>query len=385
MSKVKVLIVEDDSQKCSNISDAIADFFGDAVIDRAETLAESTSRIYQNSYDLIVVDLLLPRRKGDHPTDISDEIIEHLAESELNKLTTTIAISKFEDVVDKRRDDFVRAGILLICYGDDNAWLECLRLCMQKVSLKTFYDFVIVCALSMERTAFEAVGSPSFSIGHRQSLFGLDARECTINQLRGVCLIQPQMGLVDSSIISTKALERFNPRLLCMSGICAGFEGRAELGTLIVSEYSWDHQAGKHVGDKFELRGYQQGVDSRTRIVLSQLLEEDPSLISLASKQYELPVPSLPAKLAPSVSGSAVIASSQFAEDLKSQHGKVAAVDMEVYGLYRAAALHGADLHYFAAKTVVDHATEEKGDVIQQAGAILSARFVVKAIERILG
>ena len=69
---------------------------------------------------------------------------------------------------------------------------------------------------------------------------------------------------------------------------------------------------------------------------------------------------------------------------IRSQHGKVSGVDMEVYGLYRASALHGKTLHTFAAKTVVDHADEAKKSNLQQAGAILSARFVVKAIRALL-
>jgi hypothetical protein len=56
---------------------------------------------------------------------------------------------------------------------------------------------------------------------------------------------------------------------------------------------------------------------------------------------------------------------------------------MEIYGIYRAAALHGGVL-CFAAKTVVDHADEAKGDGMQQDGAILSARFMSKAIPVVL-
>lgn len=384
MSPVNVLIIEDESEKLERITSEVSNFFQHPNIERSATFAEATQRLLQVKYDLIVVDLLLPRRQGEDPVDISEEIIDHLSESDVNKLTTTVAISRFEEVVDRRRDDFVKAGILLIGYSDDEDWRACLRVCMQKVSLKTLYDFVIICALGMERSAFDGVDRPDFKIESLQTVMGMDVREMTLGSLRGICVIQPQMGLVDASITATKALDAFTPRLICMSGICAGFEGRADLGTLVVSDYTWEHQAGKLFGDEFEIRSYQEPLDNATRIVLSQMLEEDPNLATLASKPHQIAVPSKPAKLGPSVSGSAVIASSKYADVLKRQHGKVAAVDMEVFGIYRAAALSGRPVICFAAKTVVDHANEAKGDSIQQAGAILSARFVVKAVDRLL-
>ncbi len=386
VKRIRALLVEDELGKRERIATEISAFFaGDVAIECSETFAEATQKLLQVKYDLIVVDLLLPRRRGDVPVDVSEEIIDHLVESDLNRLTTIVAISRFEDIVDQRRTDFQRAGILLIRYTENGEWQACLRVCMQKVASRTLYDFVVVCALAMERTAFEGVDRPGFSLGGLQTILGMDCREMTLGELRGVCVIQPQMGLVDAGIVATRALESFTPRLICMSGICAGFEGRTGLGTLVVSDYSWEHQAGKHRGETFEIRGYQEGVDPSTRTTLSQLIEEDPNLATLASKPHQLAVPSGPATLSPSVSGSAVIASSRYADQIKAQHGKVAAIDMEVFGVYRAATLHGRPVTFFAAKTVVDHAREDKSDDIQVAGAILSARFAVKAIDRLLG
>ncbi|MBB5722654.1 nucleoside phosphorylase [Loktanella ponticola] len=86
----------------------------------------------------------------------------------------------------------------------------------------------------------------------------------------------------------------------------------------------------------------------------------------------------------PTVSGSAVIASNTKVDEIKEQHRKVGGLDMEVYGLYRAAALHADNVSCFAAKTVVDLANEDKGDDLHHSGAVFSARFVAKAIPRIL-
>jgi nucleoside phosphorylase len=193
------------------------------------------------------------------------------------------------------------------------------------------------------------------------------------------------MGLVDASITGARALEAFNPRLISMAGICAGFPGEAELGALIVSEISWEHQAGKWRGEDFEIREYQEPLDNDVRTALSQMIEQDRKLTKFASKPHEIAVPHVDARILPTVSGSAVIASTHYSEIIRKQHGKVAGVDMEIYGVHRAAALFGQHVMCFAAKTVVDHANEAKSNDLQQAGAILSARFVVQAIRILLG
>ncbi|MER9299985.1 hypothetical protein NKI38_26325 [Mesorhizobium sp. M0621] len=382
MRKVNVLIVEDETEKFEQFSAAISTFFErDATIERAETFAEATRAIVSTPYDLIVTDLLMPRRRGDDEIDVSEELIDHLGASEANRLTTVVAISRFEEVVSQRQTMFARAGIFLVRYADD--WRTCLNICMQKVSFRTVYDFVIVCALELERSAFEAVSQPGFEYGGLVNSHGLDGRELRISELSGLCVLQPRMGLVDASITAARALDAFSPRLICMAGICGGFSDQVPLGTLLVPEITWEHQAGKWNADGFDIRGFQEPLNNDIQTTLNQLILRDKELAALKSKSHEVQVPQGGAKMKPVTSGSAVIASEGYAKEIKRQHGQVSGVDMEVYGVHRAAALHGRVL-CFAAKTVVDHADEAKGDKLQQGGAILSARFVAKAIPVVL-
>lgn len=385
MRLVRILLIEDEEPKRCAIKSEIREFFGeDAKIEEADTFGEATRHILLSEFDLIVVDLLLPRRKDDAATDVAEELIDHLTESEKNRFTTVVAISRFDDLVAKRQEAFVRAGIFLISYANEDGWKSCLRICMQKVAFRTIYDFVVICALELERSAFEAVHSDEFEFGDYHTIRGLNVREMKIGDLSGVCVLQPRMGLVDASITATRALEAFNPKLICMAGICAGFAGEVKLGELIVSEISWEHQAGKWRGTEFEIRDYQEQLNTDVKTTLSHLIARDKTLLNLASKQHETAVPHVGADILPTVSGSAVIASTQYSEIIRKQHGKVAGVDMEVYGIHRAATLFGQGVICFAAKTVVDHADEAKNSDLQQGGAILSARFVVKAISDLL-
>jgi nucleoside phosphorylase/CheY-like chemotaxis protein len=384
MRLVRVLVIEDEDDKRDEISAEVLDFFGaEVAFDYSKTFGDATQKILKKSYDLIVADLLMPRRKNETPVDVSEEIIDHLSNSDLNRLTTVVAISRFDDIVAQRQSIFARSGIFLIKYADETEWKSCLRICMQRANFQTVYDFVIVCALELERSAFEGVKQPNFEYGGLVTGHGLDVREFKIGDLRGACVLQQRMGLVDASITATRALDAFNPRLICMAGICGGLSSEAPLGAVLVSDITWEHQAGKWVGTDFEVRSYQERLDVTTRTVLSQMIERDRTLSGLASRPFEVPVPAVGAFIRPTVSGSAVIASSEYRAIIERQHGKVAGIDMEVFGVHRAAALHGPGIICFAAKTVVDHATEAKSNDLQLAGAILSARFVVKAIDEI--
>lgn len=384
MKNFRALVVEDDQEKANSIKSEIAQFFGgDIEVTICRNLSASVREILTTKYDFIVIDLMLPSRDGDTPTDFSNEIIEHISQSEFNQYTTVVAISKFRQVIDERRSIFARSAIHLICYDDEVEWKSCLKICMQRVVFDLAYDFVIVCALEKERTAYEAIKDDHFKYGDPFIRDGLDCRELSYDGLTGVCVKLPRMGLVDASIIAAKALHAFKPKLIAMSGICGGFSGQYELGHLIVSDITWEHQAGKWNGDDFEIRTYQEKLSNDVQTVLSQMLEEDPNLNSLASAQHEIQMPNQGVSMGPTASGSSVIASKSHSDKIKDQHPKVVAIDMEVFGIYRAAAIYGEPVHFFAAKTVVDFSDEAKEKTLQQAGSILSARFTVKAIARI--
>ena len=385
MRKIRVLLVEDNKTKRQKIRDEVETFFhGNVAIDPCDNFSQATQKIFQNEYELMILDLLLPRRKDDDPSDISGELLEHVAASEPNRLATCVAISEFGQAIEQHQIDFTKAGILLVKYGPSDDWKSCLNVCMQRVANKSCYDFVVLCALVKERDAFEYVKEEGFALGDYVTSGTMNGREISLGELKGICIVQAEMGLVDAGVLATKALDEFAPSLICMSGICGGFPRRAKLGGLIVSGSVWDHQAGKWTGKEFELRDYRENLETDVRIALSQLVEDDPKLIGLRDGISEEMLPLVEAKLGPSVSGSAVIASTFYGEKIAKSHGKVAAVDMEVYALYRAAKLHGRNVKFFAAKTVVDLANEDKDDDYQHYGAVLSARFVTRAIRSVL-
>ena len=189
------------------------------------------------------------------------------------------------------------------------------------------------------------------------------------------------MGLVDASIVATRIVEALAPRVVCMSGICAGISDDAGIGTLIVSDVCWEHQAGKWKGDAFEQGGFQVGMGGELRNLISQLIERERRLGSLKEDLTEdRDLLHASVLLSPTVTGSAVIASADRTKQIGEQHRKLAGLDMEMYGMYRAAELSPTRPYCFGAKTVVDLASESKGDTYHAYGAWLSARFVISVL-----
>lgn len=383
---VEFLIIEDEAEKRSSIENEIQNYFGDAKTNFyfAETFAEAARLIFEQRFDLIVTDLMLPRRRGDKPTDFSDSLLDFLSESSLNSSAVVVAISQFGDLIEKQADSFKRFGVFLLDYNNGADWRTCLKVCLQRVEQRQVFDFAIICALEEERIGF-AEAQDGVSYGELSRYHGLDCRDISIDGFNGICVVQPRMGLVDAAAICSQVLSLFRPRLICMAGICAGFEGEVELGTILVSDPTWEHQSGKWKGDEFKLSHYQEPLQNNVRTILSQIIAEEPSCVSLRNGLIGLNgAMEAAAAIMPTVSGSAVIASNAKAGEIREQHRKVGGLDMEVYGLYRAAALHAENVSCFAAKAVVDLANEAKGDDLHHAGAVFSARFVSKAIPRIL-
>lgn len=383
---VNVLIIEDQADKTDAIFQEVERQLGDKEVNFSvcKTFSDVAGRIYQEKFDLIITDLLIPIRPGGEPTDFSEELLNFVGDSEINSQAVVVAITQFNEIIDKRRQDFTRMGIFLLNYQNPSEWRACLGICIQRLEQRLETDFVVICALEEERHAFSRCGE-GVIYGDLKEYKGLDCRDLQIHDFNGVCVLQPRMGLVDASIVSAQALSAFRPRVICMAGICAGNEAEVEMGSVLVSEPCWEHQAGKWAGDNFKISHYHENLLQETRLFISQIIQNDSLLTELSGDLKGIPkFQERGVSLSPTATGSAVIASDERMSDIQQQHRKLGGLDMEVYGLYRAASLYQGQVSYFAAKSVVDFANEKKGDCHHTDGAILSARFTCKVLDAIL-
>ncbi|KSV83802.1 hypothetical protein N183_38055 [Sinorhizobium sp. Sb3] len=384
---IQALIIEDTKDKRDAFVAEIWKYFGadEVKFTLAGSLSAATKHIFETAFDIIVTDLMMPRRDSDQEAevDVSEEILSHVKDSSKNSKTAVVAISQFSDIVEERRKEFVEAGIILVHFDEvGTGWRASLNVVLQRIERKTAFDFVVVCALEKERNAFR---SADCEVGELTMIADLDCLHLKIGSLKGVCVKPPRMGLVDASVISARAIEVLSPRLISMAGICAGFSGEVDIGALVVSDVCWEHQAGKWAGNTFKLEHYDIGLENDVRSKLSQLIERTAPHQKYKDNLFPgEDVLRQPILLKPTVTGSAVIASEDRIGEIKVQHRKLAGLDMEMFGLYRARELSASKPICFGAKTVVDLADSSKGDTAHQYGAVLSARFVVDAIRELL-
>jgi len=169
-----------------------------------------------------------------------------------------------------------------------------------------------------------------------------------------------------------------------MSGICAGVPEVADPGTVIVADPCWEYQAGKWAQDKFEMEPYSASIRPTFRTHINQIILQDPHGLKLKEDLGFEELRYCKIMIAPLATGSAVVANKQYFARVGDQHRKMAGLEMEMYGVYKAAELSTSLPLYFGAKTVVDAGDSDKGDTLHVYGSIVSARFIVGVIKSVL-
>ncbi len=382
---MRVLAIEDNDEKYNAIEGVIQTDLSDKSLEllRASTMREATKQLYEQKYDLIIVDLMLPSRTGDNPQDISNEILETISESQLNNASPAIALTSFQQLVEGCITQFNEANIPVVHFeSSDERWKSALSRELLSISNASLFEFVIVCALEKERNAFTYTNA---QIGEKRLLRGLDCLDISLGERKGLIVKPPRMGMTDTAIISTRVLDEFKPSIICMSGICAGIPGEAEIGDVIIAENCFDYQVGKWTEEGFRFEMYQTAIDEESRVLLEQNVISDQIGQSI---RHNLGFPELKNRkiaLVTHASGSAVVAEEGRRKEIEKQHRKVASVEMEIFSLYRAASICTHKPKFFAAKGVVDDAGSSKGDLYHEYGAITSARLVVSALQHIMG
>jgi CheY-like chemotaxis protein len=242
---MQILLIDDSLPKLEAITACIKSSVDDdeLEIDVADCLAEAVGLVSRTKYDLIVMDLLLPFTKGGQPVDASGEVSQMMSANELNRRSYVISLSEYKGLVDEQKENFLLKGIILQHYDEGNgAWQKTLTSYIARVRSEVRLDFIVICALEDERDAF------SFTLancGEKHILQGLDCQNIQIEGLKGLCILLPTMGLVEAAIVTTRAVDKFNPRLVAMSGVCGGYSKNSNMGQILIANPTWEYQSGK--------------------------------------------------------------------------------------------------------------------------------------------
>lgn len=385
---MKILILEDEDGKNEEIQNEIRLIIPDADIQRERNWYDYARAILNTKFDLILLDLLVPRSgKDDTVEDHHEQLVETTRDYESKSFSTpAIVLTRHTGGSEDFVFDLNKVDINVIPFNDHREWKEALKIKLKAAQPKKKFGFVIICALEKESAAYEQLAD---RCGPVKTISGLVCREVQIGEYRGVIVRAHRMGLVAAAVVSTMALERFEPRLICMSGICGGIPGESGIYDLLVTQICHQHDAGKWSDAGFKSEHYDVQLDVGVQSKLVELCSEAGLIGALVeglnAGRSELPdgMERLSCNVrseAVTSSGSAVIAESGKTSSLAAGQRKLAGFDMEIYSIYEAAR-HAANRPvFFAAKAVVDDGDKNKGDQFHRIGCLLSAKFVVKAI-----
>lgn len=386
-----ILVLEDSDTKYFQVLAHLESSVGDVKVVRATHLCDFLRYVERQHFNLIVADLLVPRFKDSTDVDdVTNDIIEACRDPGCtNKDTHVIALTAFDDASDNNYKALNAADVTVLTFDPDGRWKTAFNKKCLDSQPKRSYDFVIVCALSKEVDGFLHSGYPlgkSFLAGN------LVCRELQIGDRSGLIVTAARMGLVSCAITTTQALELFSPKLICMSGICAGIDGKANILDVAIAEICHQHDFGKWSVNGYEPEVYAVPIKANLRAQLKQIIEDDPEFKTSIVEGIDIQEGELPEEmeqlqatvyLTPASSGSAVIADARMVEIIKEQQRKGVIFEMESFALYEAARLHPSDVPFFSAKAVVDNGTVSKGDKFHRLACILSAKVVFESIKRL--
>ncbi|UCI21964.1 response regulator [Mesorhizobium sp. B2-1-8] len=353
----------------------------DAAIHRVKTVAQFAS-IGGSSPDLCILDIRMPGVEGGESRSSGREILKMLDYSGHIRVPV-LAITAFPEEADNCRDDFAARGCIIYDFDRQEMWSQALDIFLAQARDRGRYDFIIFTALEKERRGFLSDGRVKIESLTR---YGIDLWDFELDGRSGTIVLMPRMGLVVAATLVSRVLDQYAPRVVAMSGICAGNGDHSKLGQLLVADMCWEYQSGKWLDDLFEAEPYQANITPATKLAISKIME-DPLLLTHLEAEYTgkfRPAERSSPKIAPFATGSAVIASEKRLGSIRLQHRKFAGLDMEIFGFYVASELSGHQLQTFAAKVVVDDATNTKGDSLHEYGSFVSAKFVLDMVSNLL-
>ena len=243
---MRILSIEDDHDKCSELFKLAKEIEEHVDFDVASNMAEAIVKVQEAVYDLIVLDLMLPMVEGSEPVDVGGELIHIVGRNGRNRFANMVALTAYRELFERREQSFAAAGVFLIHYEkESDNWKPTISSLLRRSAAQARCQFLIVCALELESTA---LFKSRALLGENTIVNGLDTREIEIGRRSGRVIGLPRSGLVTAASVTAAAIERFRPRLVAMSGICAGIRGRTQLGQVLVCERCWEYQVGKYVG-----------------------------------------------------------------------------------------------------------------------------------------
>lgn len=388
---MKILLVEDNYDKYPTIN-KVLDAFDFVEFTKVVSVTDALQEVNNKLFDVMIIDIQIPDINGGdiNPQGGIDLLmaLEFLSDSKIPRYIFGLT-SNASDVT-LHSDGFKKCGWPLFDVKNDyDCWKQLLISKAKAIENNPNYiniDVAIITAL--EDTELEELlklnpnNKSLFIDGYRYYFYEIITAKGV--KRRVVSAAAEKMGVTWSSQVATRIIEKFKPKMLLMTGICAGVEGKTTLGDIIIGDPVWDWGAGKIAEDEngkviFLPDPHQLDINRKVRESFRAISQDQDFLQSLVLSWKKNEITVIPKiKIAPMACGSSVIATQATVADIVEKHRKVTAIEMESYAVMATAASY--DIYGAVIKSVCDMGDKHKADDIQNYCAYTSASVAMNFI-----
>ncbi|MEL6564725.1 MAG: hypothetical protein AAFQ59_09805 [Pseudomonadota bacterium] len=400
---LSILIVDDHPNRYKPLIDALTEMgIQRSDIKFLSSTNEASEELEGIRYDLLILDILVPAWPDLEADQVNsaDLLLAIQSDDTINKPRYIVGITADLNTVDAATKEFEKNTWTVVPYSVvDDSWVQrivnCAKYLMkndERTDKQDFnFDLAIVCAL--KEPELEEVLKLPWHWGEPKPLddvtfFQEGSFEVGGSTHKVAALSATRMGMVSAAVLTNKTIERLRPKVIAMTGICAGHKDKAQLGDVIVADPAWDFQSGKLKLEgkkaKMEFSPHQIPISHFLRGRFEQMTS-DRGLVADLLEKFGSDAPNgFKIRVGPIASGAAVMADGKVIDEVREfQNRDLLGLEMEIYGMYAASQQASfPQPKYLALKGVCDFADPDKHDGAQRFAAFASAQILSKFVER---
>lgn len=403
---LNILIIDDKEQKIDALRQVIMPLFseGKVWVDAAFTIVDARDKMRECSYDLVILDMVIPELEGQEPSrtagvEFLDEIYDN---DDIKRPLQIIGLTEYENEYSEQQEEFKSRLWYLLYYSQSKLeWKSRLkdkllqldkmkRSFIESLTNRGKYDIGIICALSEEfeqmQKAFDCEWEdcqlPGLPYNFRRTVVSTRG----MRNLRIIAACAEHPGVCATSILATSIYNIAHVEALFMTGITAGFEDRdVLLDDVIIADSVMDYATGKlkeEEDEKGEIHLLkevsQMSADHSLISKVSSFCRNQDIIDDINDHVRKQNLKDNRTNITPHISkticGPFVMQSKTLMESLKKDDRKLQALDMEGFGLYLSSYILGCPALWI--KSVCDFGVLGKNNSHHMACSYISARFL---------
>lgn len=407
---MNILIIEDELEKRREIAETLlsVDGISDENITYASDVYSAKREIKRIKFDLVILDINLPYRP-DSRTEVGAglSVLSFIKQNNKAKRPSYLfGLTAHDDGAEIAEKEFSSPlwKLVRFSYGEVG-WKAPLKEAVsylkdslvppfQNDGISFHVDLGIFVALEGEELASILAldgGWTPVTVQHDHARYFQGSFNGPSGKISVVVTAAPKMGMPAAGVVASKLINSFRPRVLAITGICAGVRGKTNLGDILIADPCFDWGSGKWIKNKetgqrkFIPAAYQWRLDESLRSS-ARTLADDPVVLSEIHKKFHgTGKPKDPPKvhIDAMASGASVLQASASIDEIREHHKNLIGIEMESYAVFTAAEYSPEPRPMCVSiKSVCDFADEEKSDAVHEYAAHTSAHFLYELAVR---